>query len=145
MCIRLANSSLIFVDLKFAKLFPMQKSLMIRKPALENRPTNILNCLDNHEVGRWLYNFVVNKNHNVTFYDIVFVQYLNVKRENSNLSISCFQERVLRTICFMIHNFFRKSEKPHSSLKIFAWTFVFIVISKLLSFIYYVPKEQRRT
>ena len=49
-CIRLANLSLIFVDLKFAKLFPMQKSLMIRKPALENRPTNILNCLDNHDV-----------------------------------------------------------------------------------------------
>ena len=71
-CIRLANLSLIFVDLKFAKLFPMQKSLMIRKPALENRLTNISNYLDNHDAV--VIQFVVNKNHNVTLYDIAFVQ-----------------------------------------------------------------------
>ena len=44
--------------------------------------SSIDKCLSYHlnQGSQWLYNFVVNKNHNVTFYDIAFIQYLNVKK-----------------------------------------------------------------
>ena len=66
---------------------------MARKPALEIAYSKFYKVFDKQNVSVYtslLYNFVVNKNHKVTFYDIAFVEYLNVKRGNSNLSISCF-------------------------------------------------------